>query len=396
MPPKKVDKAPAKKVDAKKAVDDKTFGMKNKKGGAAQKQIKQLQAQAKSGGTAEQKKKEAEKAQREREKKAAEDAKREQEALLNKPAQVQKVPFGVDPKTVLCIFHKKGNCEKGKKCKFSHDLELDRKTDKRSLYQDTRQEDEEKKKAETSADWDEEKLRSVVLSKKGNQRTSTDKVCKYFIQAIEDGKYGWFWICPNGGDKCMYKHALPPGFILKTKEQRAAEKALLDKSPLKTLTLEDFLESERHKLTGKLTPVTPESFAEWKKKRLDKKAAEEQARKAKEATGRALFESGNWRTQSDDEASDSDSGAEIDENDDEDDDAWNLEKLRQETEALRQKKEDERIAKEHGAPPQDQEPHNDAEASPSVDTLDTAEGGKAETSGETAETNGTADTTAAT
>lgn len=65
-------------------------------------------------------------------------------------------------------------------------------------------------------------------------------------------------------------------FVLKTKEQRAAEKALLDKSPLKTLTLEEFLESERHKLTGKLTPVTPESFAEWKKKRMDKKAAEEQ------------------------------------------------------------------------------------------------------------------------
>lgn len=65
-------------------------------------------------------------------------------------------------------------------------------------------------------------------------------------------------------------------FVLKTKEQRAAEKALMDKSPLKTLTLEEFLESERHKLTGTLTPVTPESFAEWKKKRLDKKAAEEQ------------------------------------------------------------------------------------------------------------------------
>lgn len=36
------------------------------------------------------------------------------------------------------------------------------------------------------------------------------------------------------------------------------------------------MESERHKLTGTLTPVTPESFAEWKKKRMDKKAAEEQ------------------------------------------------------------------------------------------------------------------------
>ncbi|CAI4212529.1 unnamed protein product [Parascedosporium putredinis] len=244
----------------------------------------------KNGGTVEQKKKEAEKAQREREKKAAEDAKREAELLMNKPAQIQKVPFGVDPKTVM-----------------------ERKTEKRSLYTDTRAEEEEVKKVETSADWDEEKLRSVVLSKKGNQKTTTDKVCKYFVTAIEDGKYGWFWTCPNGGDKCMYKHALPPGFVLKTKEQRAAEKALMDKSPLKTLTLEEFLESERHKLTGTLTPVTPESFEKWKKDRLSKKAAEEQAIKAKEATGRASSR-----------------------------------KLRQETEAIRERKEEERLATLHG------------------------------------------------
>lgn len=118
-------------------------------------------------------------------------------------------------------------------------------------------------------------------------------------------------------------------FVLKTKEQRAAEKALMDKSPLKTLTLEDFLESERHRLTGTLTPVTPETFAKWKKERLDKKAAEEQARAAKENTGRALFESGKWR--------------DVDDSEDEDDDAWNLEKLRQETEAIRVRKEEDRL-----------------------------------------------------
>jgi hypothetical protein len=326
--------------------------MKNKKGGAAQKTIAQLTANAKASGSAEERKRAAERAAREKEKKAAEAAKLEMEALLNKPSQVQKVPFGVDPKTVVCIFFKKGNCEKGKKCKFSHDLDMERKTTKRDLYQDTRQEEDEKRKAETSADWDEDKLRSVVLSKKGNQRTTTEKVCKYFIQAIEDGKYGWFWICPNGGDTCMYKHALPPGyviildtlngwvklltllrFVLKTKEQRAAEKALMDKSPLKTLTLEEFLESERHKLTGTLTPVTPESFAKWKKERLDKKAAEDQARQAKEATGRALFESGDWRAEEDDE-----------EDEDDGNDIWNLDKLREETEALREKKEEERLA----------------------------------------------------
>lgn len=72
---------------------------------------------------------------------------------------------------------------------------------------------------------------------------------------------------------------------------------------------------------------------------MDKKAAEEQARKAKEATGRTLFESGNWRRDSDDEASD-----------DEEDDVWNLQKMREETERIRQKKEDERLAKEYGIP----------------------------------------------
>ncbi|PNY24148.1 Translation machinery-associated protein 46, partial [Tolypocladium capitatum] len=363
MPPKKAEPkvAGGKKPSATKLVEDRTFGMKNKKGAVAQKHIAQMTTNLKSGGSAEEKKKAAEKAAREREKKAAEDARKEAAALLNRPAQIQKVPFGVDPKTVLCIFFKKGDCEKGKKCKFSHDLAIERKTEKRNLYADSRQEDEgETKKQETSADWDEEQLRKVVLSKKGNQKSTTDKVCKHFISAIEDGKYGWFWVCPNGGDKCMYRHALPPGFVLKTKEQRAAEKALMDKSPLKTLTLEDFLESERHKLTGNLTPVTPESFAKWKKDRLDKKAAEEQARKAKENTGRALFESGKWRDEDDSDDAD---------DDDDDNDVWNLEKLRKETDAIRQRKEEERLAAALGIESSNSTP---AEISVAAETAETA------------------------
>ncbi|EMD91578.1 hypothetical protein COCC4DRAFT_47890 [Bipolaris maydis ATCC 48331] len=321
---------------AKKVVVDKTFGMKNKKGGAAQKQIAQLKATQASGGTPDEKRKAAEKAQREKEKAAAEAARKET-AELFKPVQVQKVPFGTDPKTVLCQFFKKGNCEKGKKCKFSHDLAIERKTEKKSLYTDSRDqektEDEERKKKDNMDDWDETKLRQVVLSKHGNPKTTTDKVCKYFIQAIEDQKYGWFWTCPNGGDKCFYKHSLPPGFVIKTKEQRAAEKALMANSPLNTLTLEDFLESERHKLTGKLTPVTPETFAKWKKERVDKKQAEEEAKRLKDATGRAMFEKGDWAQDSDEDSSDGEA-----------DDEWNLESMRRETEAARQKKEEERIA----------------------------------------------------
>ena len=106
----------------------------------------------------------------------------------------------------------------------------------------------------------------------------------------------------------------------------------MDKSPLATLTLEDFLESERHKLTGTLTPVTEETFAKWKKDRLDKKAAEEEANKLKEATGRALFEKGDWQVSGDED----DEGG--------DDGAWNLQALRRETEAARQRREEERLA----------------------------------------------------
>jgi Zinc finger C-x8-C-x5-C-x3-H type (and similar) len=208
MPPKKQLNEPKK---AKASVDDRTFGMKNKKGGQAQRQIAQLQAMAKSNKTPEEKKKEAEKEQRAKEKAAAEKAQAEV-AELFKPVQVQKVPFGVDPKTVLCLFFKQGHCDKGRKCKFSHDLDVGRKQAKKDLYQDTREEEQDEKKKDNFEDWDEEKLRNVVLSKHGNPKTTTDKVCKYFIQAVEEGKYGWFWTCPNGGDKCMYRHSLPPGY----------------------------------------------------------------------------------------------------------------------------------------------------------------------------------------
>ncbi len=142
--------------------------------------------------------------------------------------------------------------------------------------------------------------------------------------------------CPSktSADLCN-----PERFVLKTKEQRAAEKALMDKSPLKTLTLEDFLESERHKLTGTLTPVTAETFAKWKKERMDKRAAEDEARKAKEATGRAMFESGDWESSENESEDDEDEGAE----DEGEDSTWNLEVMRRETERLRAKKEEDRL-----------------------------------------------------
>ena len=62
------------------------------------------------------------------------------------------------------------------------------------------------------------------------------QVCKHFLQAIEKGLYGWFWTCPNGGDKCIYRHALPPGFVFK--------KAKSDNDNEGTITIEELVEQE--------------------------------------------------------------------------------------------------------------------------------------------------------
>ncbi|KAJ6512692.1 hypothetical protein C8R45DRAFT_961095 [Mycena sanguinolenta] len=280
MPPKK----PQAQGSSSKVKDDKTFGMKNKNKSAKVKQeVARIQAQAavtgKSRATVE---KEKEQQLRAKEKLEEEKRKKEEAALL-RPVQTQKVPPGVDPKTVLCAFFKAGHCEKGSKCKFSHDLDIDRKVEKKNLYADSREE----KLNDTMDTWDQEKLAQVVLSKAGNPRTTTDIVCKHFIQAIETQKFGWFWECPNG-DQCQYRHALPPGFVLKA-QRKAAEEA----AKSNVISLEEFLEVERHKLGTNLTPVTPESFAIWKKTRMDKKEAEQEAvRKAKEQNRTAGKSSG--------------------------------------------------------------------------------------------------------
>lgn len=62
----------------------------------------------------------------------------------------------------------------------------------------------------------------------------------------------------------------------------------------------------RAELTGGGTPVTEESFNKWKAERKSKKEVEEEARLAKEATGRAMFEKGDWQNESEDESEDDD------------------------------------------------------------------------------------------
>lgn len=126
---------------------------------------------------------------------------------------------------------------------------------------------------DTMDKWDEEKLRTVVLSKTGNPRTTTDASTlassskhtsltqrqtdclqvlhpSYRIREVRlfspvsdltlilCCRYGWFWECPNG-ESCHYRHALPPGFVLKSQK-----KAIEDAEKANAITLEEFLEVE--------------------------------------------------------------------------------------------------------------------------------------------------------
>ncbi|ODM95051.1 Zinc finger CCCH domain-containing protein 15 [Orchesella cincta] len=132
MPPKAAPKAagPSKKTEAKKkekVIEDKTFGLKNKKGGKQQKFIQQVQKQVHFGGNPSSRKldqaKEAEKLA-----KKTGDPNDEILGQIFKP--VQKVEKGADPKSILCAFFKQGQCQKGDKCKFSHDLMVERKAER--------------------------------------------------------------------------------------------------------------------------------------------------------------------------------------------------------------------------------------------------------------------------
>ncbi|XP_022988591.1 zinc finger CCCH domain-containing protein 11-like [Cucurbita maxima] len=272
MPPKQAKADLAKK---QKIVEDKTFGLKNKnKSKNVQKYVQNLKQAVQpkvDPKVAAKKKKEEEKAKE-----------KELNDLFKIAISQPKVPVGVDPKSIVCEYFKVGQCTKGFKCKFSHDLNVQRKGEKIDIYSDKRDE-------ETMEDWDQETLEKVVESKKNEYKLNkpTEIVCKYFLEAVEKKQYGWFWVCPNGGKDCHYRHALPPGYILKSQM-----KELLEEESQK-IAIEEEIENERAKVKT-TTPITPELFFQWKKKKMNERdagLAAQQAERAKNdrMSGRELF-----------------------------------------------------------------------------------------------------------
>ena len=160
------------------------------------------------------------------------------------------------------------------------------KSAKIDLYADPRAAEKEARAKETSADWDEAKLRQVIGTKavgKHAKVISTDIVCKHFLTAVEKGLYGWFWKCADG-ELCKYKHNLPPGYVMKKKKAFGEESDEEDSGP----SLEEIIEEQRAKLTAEGTPVTLDSFMKWKAKKIQEKAEKKEEQKKEEMKKKKL------------------------------------------------------------------------------------------------------------
>ena len=74
----------------------------------------------------------------------------------------------------MCNFFKQGICQKGDRCKFSHDITVERKAEKRNIYADVRDGQE----GDKMENWDEKKLDDVINQKHGedNKKKNTTQI----------------------------------------------------------------------------------------------------------------------------------------------------------------------------------------------------------------------------
>jgi hypothetical protein len=265
MPPKATPTGPSKKTIQKqqdKVIDDKTFGLKNKnKSKVVQSFVKSVANQVKGGiGKGGESKRIAD----EFAQKAAKAKEEEKKAFLN-------TLF----KTVKKVQEEAEEEEEVEQVEDKYE-EIDFYTDHREqVYSGVQEGDEE---------WED-----LVIWR--NNKDKTEKICRFFLEACEAGKYGWKWGCPNG-ITCIYKHLLPAGYTLK-RDQIQGEKG--DEGGI----LEERLELERALLDSG-TPVTLERFLKWKEDRKLKKEKETEKKRLDEAkktggkglnvlSGKALF-----------------------------------------------------------------------------------------------------------
>jgi len=206
-----------------KTFDDKTFGLKNKKSKKVQNFIKTVEAQVYNKS----------------EKRDIEEKNKKKEA--KKKQQEEELLLGFLTKNLDA--NKKKKQEEQKKFeeeKSSLEQAEDDKTGSINIFVDPREPDENR----------------------------SAKVCEDFIDACEKNVYGWRWQCPNTNAKCMYTHALPEGYMLKS-TMEALMKMQREEDGDKAIEFK--IEEQRAKLKhDDWTPVTQETFDIWRRKRREK------------------------------------------------------------------------------------------------------------------------------
>lgn len=240
--PKVLDKQDRKKAQA--ILEDKTFGIKNKKGSAQQKQISQIQKNLHLAKEPVVKKDET-----------------DIRDVLNSMTKITVGGPLTGPKSakqILCVAFKMGKCTKGNKCKFSHDM---------SLIDPPPCED----KNET----DEEIEEPAEIVKKPKVINYTKIICKFFIEACEKESYGKFWKCPNGL-KCIYVHMLPEGYVLEREKKLMKEQQREMEGD--EYTIDDYVEEQLQLIYDRCQEVeklTEEQFLKWKDEKRKEKAEHE-------------------------------------------------------------------------------------------------------------------------
>lgn len=209
MVQKKKNEKPKTAKEIKKEIEDKTFGMKNKK---KSREIIKAKEKVITHSIIEKKKS------------------HEEKIVLIQP----KAPIGVDPKTIPCVYFLNKMCAKGDKCKYGHE-----------------------KKAVVSAKETEEKTEKTKL------------VCRFLIDAINNGQFISNWKCPDPNCKDIHK---------------------LEEKGDVVISLEEFIELKRQEIPeGEC--IDEEAFKKWKeRKRLEDELHKKRVKALKEGqSGCDLF-----------------------------------------------------------------------------------------------------------
>ncbi|SBT50219.1 cytoplasmic translation machinery associated protein, putative [Plasmodium ovale wallikeri] len=189
------------------------------------------------------------------------------------------------------IYQKTEKVKKINETTATYDPKKSKESQKIDIYTDVRDSKNDKEN-DTIDQWDINKLTEVINIRHKNVN-KTDIICKYFLSAVENKQYGWFWVCPNGGDNCKYKHCLPQanpkGYFFPLYKRCYTHTSDRRNLPPYCIIRTQFINNG--------TPVTLELFKKWlsereeskKQKKDEQKEKSERKVKTNVLSGKELF-----------------------------------------------------------------------------------------------------------